>query len=364
MVNRDRLVSEFLRLTGIDAESYEEAELAAALTYRLRALGLTVSRDAAGNLYGFLPGTTDGAPCLFAAHMDTVRPGKGKRAVLSPDGTIRSDGSTVLGADDVSGLVSILEALTVIREKALPHPPLEVLFTAAEEPYSRGCSSFDFSNLRSRMAYVLDLTGPVGTAAVAAPSILSVEVTVRGRAAHAGFAPENGVNALTIAARALAALDAGRTAPDTTVNFGLIAGGGGKNIVPAEVSIRGEIRSLRHNTAIAQGERIRRRFQEEAQALGGRAEVTVTEELRAYRIPETSPTVLRFRRAAEELGYGPARLVTTFGGSDNNRLAAHGVQGIVTACAMENVHTTEEYTTVMELERSAALTLRLMTMEG
>ena len=321
-----------------------------------------VSRDDAGNLYAFLEGTARGEPRLFAAHMDTVSPGKGKRAVLCPGGVIRSDGTTVLGADDVSGLVSVLEALTVIREEQRPHPPVEVLFTAAEEPYSRGCASLDFSRLRSKEAYVLDLTGPVGTAAVAAPSILSVDVTVRGRAAHAGFAPEEGVNALTIAARALASLETGRTAPDTTVNFGLISGGIGKNIVPAEVSVRGEIRSLRHEAALAQGETIRNRFRQEADALGGEAEVTVTEELRAYRIPEDAPAVVRFHRALEELGYGPAQLITTFGGSDNNRLAAQGISGIVISCAMENVHTTEEYMVISQLERSAELTLRLMTM--
>ena len=362
MINRERLISEFIRLTGIDAESFQEAAIAAELTKRLRSLGLSVSRDDAGNLYAFLEGTARGEPRLFAAHMDTVSPGKGKRAVLCPGGVIRSDGTTVLGADDVSGLVSVLEALTVIREEQRPHPPVEVLFTAAEEPYSRGCASLDFSRLRSKEAYVLDLTGPVGTAAVAAPSILSVDVTVRGRAAHAGFAPEEGVNALTIAARALASLETGRTAPDTTVNFGLISGGIGKNIVPAEVSVRGEIRSLRHEAALAQGETIRNRFRQEADALGGEAEVTVTEELRAYRIPEGAPAVVRFHRALEELGYGPAKLITTFGGSDNNRLAAQGISGIVISCAMENVHTTEEYTVISQLERSAELTLRLMTM--
>ena len=364
MVNRDRLVAEFIRLTGFDAESYGEAEIAAYLRHRLQSLGLTVAADAAGNLYAVLEGTGGGDSCLFAAHMDTVSPGKGKRAVLCPDGTIRSDGSTVLGADDVSGLASILEALTVIRERKLPHPPVEVLFTAAEEPYSRGCAAFDFSRIRAGTAYVLDLTGEVGTAAVAAPSILSVDVAVRGRAAHAGFAPEEGINALTAAVRALGVLETGRTAPDTTVNFGLISGGTGKNIVPEQVVVRGEIRSLRHEAALAQGERIRTRFQQAAEALGGTAEVVVTEELRAYRIGEDAPAVTRFRRALDTLGYGPARLITTFGGSDNNRLAAHGLCGIVLACAMENVHSTKEYTVISQLVKSAELTLRLMTMEA
>ena len=63
------------------------------------------------------------------------------------------------------------------------------------------------------------------------------------------------------------------------------------------------------------------------------------------------------------MGLGPAKLVTTYGGSDNNNFAAHGIRGIVMASAMENVHTVNEYTTVEALTRCAELTLRLMTME-
>lgn len=363
MTNRERIVAEFQKLVSIDAESFHEAEIAAYLAERLRALGLTVSQDEAGNLFAVLTGTRSGEPLLFSSHMDTVSPGRGKRAVLHPDGTITSDGTTVLGADDAAGLAAILEALTVIREKGLPHPAIEVLFSAAEELYSRGCAGFDFSRVRSRSAYVLDLTGPIGTAAAAAPSILSLDISVTGRAAHAGFSPEEGSNALTIAARALAALETGRVEPDTTVNFGTIEGGSGKNIVPASVRIRGEIRSLRHEKALARAEEIRSRFASEAEALGGRAAVTVTEELRAYHIPEDAPVVRRFQAALASLGLGEGELITTFGGSDNNHFPLHGIQGIVLACAMENVHTTAEYTHVSELQRSAELTLRLMTIE-
>ena len=71
MINRERLITEFVRLTGFDAESYEEAEISAELTRRLLSLGLSVSQDDAGNLYALLEGTTRGEPRLFAAHMES-----------------------------------------------------------------------------------------------------------------------------------------------------------------------------------------------------------------------------------------------------------------------------------------------------
>ncbi len=372
MIDTQRLLAEFQTLVSFDCESFHEGRIKEYLKDKLLSLGLSVSEDdaaarllsgpdGAGNLLGRLKGKEEGTPLLFCAHMDTVSPGNGKKAVVHPDGKITSDGATVLGADDAAGLAAILEALTVIRERDLPHPDIEVLFPVAEEPYCRGTSVFDFGQVKARTAYVLDLTGPIGTAAVQAPSILSVAITVRGRSAHAGFAPEEGINALSIAAAALARLPVGHVAEDTTVNFGTIAGGTGKNIVPECVSILGEIRSLRHEAALEHAEKVARTFRREAEALGGAAEVSVTQEIRAYRIDAEEDVVRRFARALESCGMGEPVLVTTFGGSDNNNFAANGIRGIVMACAMNDVHTLREYTSVSQLTDCARLTLALMT---
>ena len=374
MIDQSRLLTTFEKLVGFDSESFHEAEIKEYLKGALTDLGLEVTEDdaasalrdrgaEAGNLYARLPGTRAGAPLLFCAHMDTVSPGKGKKALFQPDGRITSDGTTVLGADDAAGLAAILEALAVIRERALPHPEIEILFPAAEEPYCRGTSVFDFSRVRAKTAYVLDLTGPIGTAAVRAPSILSLEITVRGRSAHAGFAPEAGINALTAAARALAALPTGHVADDTTVNFGVVRGGTGKNIVPAEVSLLGEIRSLRHEAAMAEAEKVRSVFLREAGTVGAAAEVNVIEEIRAYSVGADEYVVRRLAAAMGRLGFGAPELVTTFGGSDNTNFAAAGIRGVVLACAMFDVHTVHEYTTVSELAKSAELITELMTME-
>ena len=367
MINEQRLLAEFLELVSFDSESLHEGPIRDHLKQRLTELGLEVREDdagarlgsGAGNLYARLEGT--GESVLFSAHMDTVSPGRGKRAVLE-DGIVRSDGTTVLGADDCAGLAAILEALTVLRERKLPHPPIEILFSVAEELYGQGSVLFDYARLTSRAAYVLDLSGPVGRAAVCAPTILRLDIAVRGRAAHAGFCPERGVNALRIAASALAEIPTGRVAEDTTVNFGVISGGTGVNVVPEEVMIAGEIRSLRHERAMEKSERIAGVFREKARALGGDAEITVTEQVRAYRIGSRDPVVRRFERAAEAMGLEP-RQITTFGGSDNNHFVRHGIRGIVLACGMNEVHSVRETQDIAELVRLAELTLRLMEKE-
>ena len=377
-VNSNRIVEQFTRLVSFDTESFHEKKIAVYLKEKLQSLGLTVAEDKAGevlqtkypehtettsNLYAFLKGDVEGEPILFSSHMDTVKPGIGKKVFVQEDGRITSAGDTVLGADDAAGLTSILEALTVIKEQNLSHPDIEVLFTVAEEPYCEGSKYVEYDRLRARQGYVLDLTGPVGRAATAAPSILSTAVTIEGRAAHAGFAPEEGINALTIAAEALSKIPAGRVGEDLTVNFGVIKGGTGRNIVPARIELEGEIRSLDHEKAVQEAERMRKTFAETAVKYGGSVKVKVTEHIKAYGVDAESAVVKRFQQAVRESGRcsGP-ECVATYGGSDANRLNEHGIETIVLACAMENCHSTEEFTTIEELSRSAELTLRLMTL--
>jgi len=376
-VNKDRIIEEFIKLTSFDAPSYQEEDISKYLKEKLQSLGLSVEEDdarekllqedasrtkTASNLYAYLKGTGD--PILFSSHMDTVNPGIGKKAVLQDDGRITSAGNTVLGADDISGLVSILEALTVIKEKKLPHPDLEILFTVAEEPYCSGSRFVDYKRLKAKEGYVLDLTGAVGTAAIAAPSILSLKIGVKGRAAHAGFNPEKGINALSIAADALANIRTGRVYENLTVNFGTISGGSGRNIVPEEIWIEGEIRCLEHEKALCEADLIKEIFEKAAKKYGGEIEFQLTEHIKSYGISKRKNVVKRFLTAAKEVTtLEHPETITTYGGSDANRLNEHNIDTIVVANAMENSHGTDEYTTVAELTRSAELTLRLMTAE-
>lgn len=360
MINAERLTQRFISLTQFDAESYEEQQISEYLFEQLTVLGLQPERDAAGNLYAVLKANIEGAPqVLLSSHMDTVSPGKGKKAILHEDGRITSDGTTVLGADDASGLAEILEVLCVLQEDNLPHGDIEILFPVAEEPYAQGSKQADYSKIKSKIAYVFDLDGEIGRAAVAAPSIISVKVTVNGKASHAGFAPEKGINAIAIASKAIASVQQGHIDSETTVNLGTITGGTGRNIVPETCTVTGEIRSMDHAAALRQAKSIEAAFAKEAASAGGTAQTEIIEELRAYRIKRDEPVVLRYLQACERAGVEP-QLIETFGGSDNNHFTEHGIRGIVVANAMYHVHSTSEYTTVGEMAKAAEIALELL----
>ena len=369
MINRDRLLSLFEQLISFDSPSFGEREICDFIKGKLADLGIAACEDGAaekiggncGNLYAYVGGALNLPPLLFCAHMDTVEPSRGKQMRTAAGGIITSDGKTVLGADDCAGIAAILEALTAAEESGLPHRPVEIVLTVAEEPYCVGIQHFDFSKLRSREAYVFDLTGPVGGAAYQAPTILSFEAVFTGRASHAGFAPEKGIHAVKAAGVAVAQIPCGRIG-DTTINIGTISGGSADNIVPDRCTVTGEIRSFSDKEAHEQFDNICTAMEQAAKACGAEVALQGTVNCTAYRTDPAHSAVKRFESACSRLNL-KANLCKTFGGSDNNHLALQGVGGIVVATAMNNCHSCAEYTTEQELEHAADLALALMLSE-
>lgn len=367
-VNTDRIKEEFVQLTAIDSVSLREREMADCLIRRLKELGFSVEEDYAGkpiggnagNIYGFLKGTLPGEPVLLSAHMDTVQPGIGKRAVFREGGRITSDETAVLGADDVAGIVEILEGIRCIREAGIPHRDIEVLFPVAEEIYGKGAKQFDYARIRAKEAYVLDLSGGVGKAALRAPSIISFVITIKGKAAHAGFEPEKGIHAIALMSKVISRIRQGHLDEETTLNIGKIAGGSMSNIVPESCSCEGEVRSYSHEKAMRSLDKIREELKNALEGTGAEFTLVTEVHIEAYHIEKDENVVKRFIAACEEMDI-PCELVDTFGGSDNNVFVKRGIRGIVLSCGMYQVHSVKEYTLLRDLELGAKLVGILLT---
>lgn len=371
-MDKNRLWEMFQAFTDIYAPSFKERQLGDLLKTKLTKLGAELYEDNAGadingncgNLYGYLPGSNCAGqtPVLFSAHMDTVEPAFGKKAVLLEDKIIVSEGDTILGADDAAGICIILEALFRIQEEGMPHRPVELLFPVAEERYGLGSQMAEYSRIQAKEAYVLDLEGAIGEAANAAPTILSFSVTVSGKAAHAGFQPQNGVHAIAAAAKAVARIPQGAPEPGLTCNIGVISGGELTNIVPDRCVVSGEIRSLSHARALAQWQEIERVFTEEAEQAGASLKTEHDIKITAYETPLDAPVTRRFQKACEMIGV-ESQIHATMGGSDNNVFAQHGIEGLVIACSMHDVHSSGEWSSLDEMELCTRLVMKLMTQE-
>lgn len=363
-MNKERITKQFTDLTAIDSLSRGERQMADILAAELRGLGFDVFEDDAGekigsdtgNLYAFLKGTDPAKkPVLFSAHMDTVVPGIGKKAVIDWDGgIITSEGDTILGADDVAGIVQILEGVRSIKEAGSAYGDIEVLFTVAEEIYGLGSSVFDYSKIRSRAAYVVDMSGSIGKAAVAAPTIITFEFTITGRPAHAGFDPTAGINAIAIASDIISDTKQGLVSDGVTLNIGTIKGGSVSNIVSETCVCTGEVRGNDHDEACRVLGELRERVEQKAAAAGAQQTFNSEVMIKAYRTAEAEDVCVTFANACRKMGLEP-EFVSTRGGSDNNVFAQFDIPGIVVGCGMSNTHSTSEYIYLDDLYQGAEL---------
>ncbi len=357
----------FLELCAIPSPPGEERAVADRVEAYLDELGLAWDEDGAGveigstvgNVLCRLPGRENGGvPLLFCAHLDTVPPTAPIEPIVE-DGVVRNSAGTILGADNKSAVVAMLEAVRRIISEGLPHAGVELLFTPKEEVGLLGAYAFDTSRLDARVGYVYDQAAPIGEIILGAPSARAVEARFHGRAAHAGMAPEEGRSAIAAAARAVADLRLGRVDEVSTANVGVISGGTARNIVPEWCTVTAEARS--HDETALAG-----LVQEMLDAFAFAASVsdcTVETEVRAqYRGYRFRPDDLPVRLASEALrltGHEPATALSG-GAADANVFNERGLPCVNLANGMVDIHSPEERIAVDDLDAMVDVTLALV----
>lgn len=367
MINKKRILAEFFELVQINCSTRQEREIGDLLTKRLEELSCLVTEDDAaqkiggscGNIIANLKGNLPGTPAiLLAAHMDCVEPCANVKPQIN-NGVITSDGTTILGADDKAGITAILEILRVIKEQNLAHGDIQIVFAVAEEGGVNGSKNIDQSLLKADFGYALDSSGRPGKIIVSAPGQNKIHVKIHGKAAHAGLAPEEGINAIVVAGKALAKVPQGRIDDETTCNAGVIKGGRATNIVPDLVEITLESRSRDQDKLDQLTASICKTFEDTATENGARAEIKVVKAYGPYRLAEDSQVVTVAANAAKKLGL-EVNITGTGGGSDANFYNNYGIPCSVLGVGMQKAHTTDEFILEEDLYTTAALVLQIV----
>lgn len=362
-VNKERMLAEFKEIVAVPCHGLQERPVFELLKGKLEALGFAVQEDDAGqklggncgNLWAFLPGTKAGATrVLLSAHMDGVEP-CGGTTVVQKDGVLYSDGTTILGGDDKSGVEGILEGLRLLLEHKAEHGDIQVLFTICEEGGVNGSRCLDRSLLRADVGYALDGEGAPGEIVVGAPGQYKYKISVHGKKAHGGLEPEKGINAVMVAAKALAELPRyGRIDEETTANIGIIGGGVATNVVPDLVVIEGDARSRNNAKLEAIRDEIVNTIVDGVAKHGGKADAVVEHKYSSFLVAEDSRVVELAKAACAAHGFTP-NVTQTGGGSDANFINAYGVPCVILGTGMSNVHTVEEYIKEEDLYNSALM---------
>ncbi len=361
-INKDRVINQFLELVQIDSETKNETEIAEVLTRLFTDLGLDVVEDdsknetghGAGNLICTLNGNKEDIdPIYFTSHMDTVVPGNGIKPSIE-EGYIKSDGTTILGADDKAGLAAILETIRTLNENNIKHGDVQFVITVGEESGLVGAKALDGSLLNAKYGYAIDSNGKVGDIIVAAPTQAKLFTVMKGKTAHAGVAPEKGVSAITLAAKAISKMPLGRIDDDTTANIGRFEGGKQTNIVCDHVEILAEARSLIPAKMEKQVAKMKNAFENTAEEYGGSADVEVKIMYPGFKHKAGDEVVEVARSAAKTIGRDSS-LKKSGGGSDANIIAGLGIPTVNLAVGYEEIHTTDERIPVDELVKITEL---------
>ncbi|HYE94448.1 MAG TPA: M20/M25/M40 family metallo-hydrolase [Terriglobales bacterium] len=379
-VVQDRLVDDFLALVRISSPSRREREVARWLTGTLEGMGVRVDVDDAGariggdtgNVLAQFPGTApDAPPLLLCAHMDTVVPCDKITPVRDGD-VIRTDGTSVLGGDDKAGIAAILEAVRIVRERGIPHGPIDVLFTVCEEQGLIGAKHFDIGRLRARAGVVLDCDG-VDELILQGPAANRLRFTVHGLEAHAGLAPEEGISAIQIAGQAIAGMKLGRIDEETTANLGVIEGGLAGNIVPNRVVVRGETRSRSDAKLAAQTRHMVECFEHAVHGhrvtVAGkehvaRVEAKVDRDYDPLNVAPDSGIARLVRRAVEKRRRTLTVRPTGVGCDANVFNGRHGLEIANLGCGMRQIHTVNEWIDVKDLAATATTLVEMLRLNA
>jgi tripeptide aminopeptidase len=354
-------------MMAIPGKSGQEGEIARFIREELARLGIPDSqilsdhahkkspfKGEVGNLIVKLPGTFRGPRRLLMAHIDTVPLCVGCEPIRDGNLIRSRRPGTALGGDDRAGAATLLNTLRLLRKHNLPHPPLTFLWAVQEEVGLVGARYVSVSKLGApKLCFNWDGGAPnIATIGATGDDHLAIEIT--GIASHAGAHPEQGVSAIVIAAKAIAALTAegwfGKVVKGRqtgTSNIGVIQGGEATNVVTDRLLLKGEARSHDPKFRARIVESFRKAFRNAAKStpnsLGQTGSVSFESmhKYESFRISADSDVVRAASAAIERIGLLPETRISN-GGLDANWMFAHGLPTVTLGCGQNAIHTVKE----------------------
>lgn len=369
------LVQTLREMVAIESGTMDAPGLARMADYaeaRLQALGLQVERRKTAGHSDLLVGTLRGSGqrrLMLMAHLDTIYwPGT---LASQP---VRQEGSKLYGpgiADDKGGAALILHALAILQARGWQdYATLTVLFNGDEESGSAG-SGETIAQLAAEHDVVLSYEPTAAMqpgVLLAAAGVAEVKMTVRGRAAHAGAAPQLGRNALIEAAHQVQqTADTARGIPGAQLNWTTLNAGKVRNQIPDQAEAGADVRL----TAPDAADKLLAALQSRAAERKAVPDTEVAFSMRVGRPPfvgdaRTRALAERARAIHAELGEAGGKPLTlvpgTGGGTDAGFAARSGKAVVLESLGLPGwgYHAKDEYVDLDQIVPRLYLSTRLL----
>jgi len=247
---------------------------------------------------------------------------------------------------------------------------MDIVLTICEEIGLLGAKHLDFSLIDARIGYALD-TADTECIITRAPSANHFEIVVHGKDAHAGADPEKGINAISLASKAIARLELGRVDEETTCNIGVMEAPGATNIVPNRAVVKGEARSHDDKKLdsvtrqiISSFEKVIADYKRTHSDEGlPRLDIQVDSEFSRTNIPHDHRVVTMAQKAAANLGRTLV-MKRTGGGSDANIFFSKGIVTGVIGTGMKDIHTVRESIRLEDMVKTVSLLLEIINIHA
>src|SRR5262249_20747221 len=201
---------------------------------------------------------------MLIAHMDTVY----LRGMLAQQ-PFRIDGTRAYGlgiTDDKQGIALILHTLAMLKAMNFHDYGLITVLINADEEVSSAGSRATISKFGAEQDAVLSCepsSVSSDSLALTTAGIAAVVLNVKGRASHAGQAPEQGRNALyELAHQILQTRDLSDPATGVKMNWTIASAGTNRNVIPAIASATADVRVLRVSDYDAIEAKVRQRIRD------------------------------------------------------------------------------------------------------
>ena len=405
-INKDSIAERFMRYVQVDTQSNpktgghpstaKQKDLSKMLVEDLKKIGIpNAEMDEYGYVYATIPPNSEknNIPVIcFCSHVDTapdcsgtnVKPilhknYQGEDIVLPDDSSqvlstinfpylknhfgsdlITASGTTLLAADDKSGVAAIMEAAKYLVENpSLKHGAIKILFTPDEE-IGQGTAKVDIQKLGADFGYTVD-GGEAGSLEDETFSADSAKIIINGVISHPGYGKNKLVNALKIAGEILHALPQSEWSPETTekkegfvhpVHFEGIA---------ERATLEFIIRDFDDEKLKESGERLKAIAEEVVDHYkGASVQVFIEEQYRNMKkVLDENPQVVAYAAEAIKRSGLKVKTESIRGGTDGSKLSYMGLPCPNIFTGMQGIHSKLEWIGVNDMAKAAETLVHL-----